>query len=318
MIRIAQAASSEYGTAWGEPPNQRRTGVTAAKPGGNLDGELNIVKFATNGWTLVYRPVNPNIAERIAWIMERAVANGGHIGYGQNNGRYPRTGVFDALMMMEAPDPLQINDLVNCDCSSLVGAAVYFSGVYMPELRNMNTSTERDILKRSNQFIELSDKTLLQSAVGIQRGDILWKQGHTAVCLDTDQTRETIPAKVTNCIAANLRTGPGTQYAIVKPITAGKRCEIVSTASNGWHQVYIDGGYGYISPKYCVPLPTATATGDVWMRKGAGKDKAEIQVIPKGATVYLTGETEKVNLTTWYRAIYTGREGMVSGKLLKS
>lgn len=318
MIRVAQAASSEYGTAWGEPPNQRRTGVTAAKPFGNLDGELNIVKFSTNGWEIIYRPVNPTIAERIAVIMENAVKNWNHIGYAQNNGRYPRTGVFDELMRMGDPDPLNIQNLVNCDCSSLVGAAVYFSGVYMPELRNMNTSTERDILRRSNQFIELSDRTLLQSAVGIQRGDILWKMGHTAVCLDTDQTRETTPAKVTNCISANLRTGPGTEYEIVKPITAGKRCEIVSTAANGWHQIQIDGGFGFMSPRYCVPLKTATATGDVWMRKEAGTNKPQIQVIPKGATVYLTGETKKVNLTTWYRAVYTGREGMVSGKLLKS
>lgn len=316
MIRIAQAASSEYGTAWGTPPNQRRTGVTAAKPQGNLDGELNIVKFATNGWSFVYRAADPAVAERIAKIMERAVANGAYIGYGQNNGQYPRTGVFDALMAMSTPDPLQITTLVNCDCSSLVGAAVYFAGVYMPELRNMYTGNQREILKRSGQFVEIQDKTLLQSAVGIQRGDILWKSGHTAVCIDTDNSRETIPAKVGNCIMANLRTGPGTEYAVLKQVTSGKRCDIVSTAANGWSQVYIDGGYGFISPKYCVELPTVRVIGDVWMRKDAGKDKEGIQVIPKGAKVYLTGDTKKVGLTTWYGCVYTSREGMVSGKYL--
>ena len=46
QIRIAQAASSETGTKYGTAPNQRRTGVTLANPGGNLDGELNVVKFA--------------------------------------------------------------------------------------------------------------------------------------------------------------------------------------------------------------------------------------------------------------------------------
>ena len=44
-MRIAQASSSENFTNYGTAPNQRRTGVTAAHPEGNLDGELNIV-----GW----------------------------------------------------------------------------------------------------------------------------------------------------------------------------------------------------------------------------------------------------------------------------
>ena len=55
MIRIAQAASSEKGTAYGSPPNQLRTGVTADKPYGNLDGELNIIPFYPSGWKAVFR-----------------------------------------------------------------------------------------------------------------------------------------------------------------------------------------------------------------------------------------------------------------------
>ena len=50
MIRIGQASSSEINTPsnpgiFGIPPNQLRTGVTQAKPEGNLDGELNIIPF---------------------------------------------------------------------------------------------------------------------------------------------------------------------------------------------------------------------------------------------------------------------------------
>lgn len=311
MIRIAQAASSEYGTAWGEPPNQRRTG-------GKLDGELNVVPFATNGWTLVFRPLEHPIAEKIAKIMERAVMNGDHIGYGQNNGQYPRTGVFDALMKMGVPDPMEIKTLVNCDCSSLVGAACYFAGVYMPELRNMYTGNQRDILRRSGQFVELDDKTLLQSAQGIKRGDILWKNGHTAVALDTDETQATVPCRTANCVTCNLRTGPGTDYAIIKELPGGKRMEMVSRSTNGWAQVKVDGKYGFVSPKYYEILPAVTASADVWLRKDAGKDAAQIVVIPKGATVYLTGATKKVGATPWRECIYIGREGFASGKYIKA
>ena len=317
MIRIAQAASSEYGTEWGVPPNQRRTGVTKEKPWGNLDGELNIIPFATNNWTAVFRPINEKIADKIAWIMQRAVMNGSFLGYGQNNGQYPRTGVFDALMEMSDPDPLEIKVLCNCDCSSLSGAAIYFAGVYEPRLRNMNTSTERSLLLGTGQFLELRDQVLLQSGKGLRRGDVLWKQGHTAVVLDTDDSLITTPCRTANCVSCNLRTGPGTENKIIKALPCGKRVDLISTASNGWGQVKVDGLIGYISPKYYEPLPTTKATADLWLRKDAGTSAEKIIVIPKGATVYLNGEKKRVGLTYWYGSIYAGHEGFASGKYLE-
>ena len=60
-----------------------------------------------------------------------------------------------------------------------------------------------------------------------------------------------------------------------------------------------------------------TATGNVWLRKGAGTEYNKIIVIPQGAKPYATGKTKKVNLTTWYECIYAGREGWASGKYLR-
>lgn len=319
MIRIAQAASSEYFSKWGEPPNQRRTGVTPENPGGNMDGELNVVPFSTNGWRKVFRAKNKETGERIAWIMERAVMNGKYIGYGQNNGQYPRTGVFDELFKMSKPDPMEIKTLVNCDCSSLGGAAVYHAGVYMLQLRDMNTATEPDLLMRTGQFIELDDQELLQSAKGIKRGDILWKPGHTAVSLDSDETLTFIPARTANCKACNFRKGPGTEYEVIKELPCGVLLDYVSSASNGWAQVRLKGVFGYVSPKYYEILPTMTATYDLWLRKEAGviKQETEILVIPAGAKAYVTGNTKKVGLTTWYEAIYLNKKGWASGKYLR-
>ena len=317
MIRIAQAGSSEYFTKWGVPPNQRRTGVTKDRPGGNMDGELNISPFAGNGWQAVFRPVKTAVADKLAWIMERAVENGKYFGYGQNNGQYPRTGVFDAMMELSDPDPMDVKVLCNCDCSSLAGAAAYYAGVYEPKLRNMNTSTERDILLKTGEFVEITDPELLQSAKGVKRGDIFWKVGHTCVAIDTDETSNTVPCRIANCKTCNLRTGPNTSYKVIRTLEAGERVELISRASNGWGQVSWKGIIGFVSNKYFEPLPTTKATGDVWLRKDAGTKAAQIIVIPKGATVYLTGASKKVGLTPWYECIYVGKLGWASGKYIK-
>lgn len=318
MIRVAQASSSENpgSPKWGVPPNQKRTGVTKARPEGNLDGELNIIPFY-GPWERVFRATDSNVAEKIAWIFERAVANGAYIGYGQNNGNYPRTGVFDALARMATPDPGEIRVLCNCDCSSLTGAAVYFAGVKDARLREMWTGTMRQILLSTGEFVEITDRQLLQSAKGARRGDICWKSGHAAVIIDSDITQDFIPCVTANCKACNLRTGPGKEYSVIRALSSGKRIDLVSTASNKWGQFRVDGQYGYISPLYYAPLKTMHAEEQVWLRKDAGKDKAEVIVIPKNATVYVTGNTKKVGLTTWYECIYAGRQGWSSGKYIK-
>lgn len=315
MIRIAQASSSEHFSAWGEPPNQRRTGVSTSKPYGNLDGELCIVPFYSS-FTMCFRPIDGNLAERIASFMENAVKNWKYIGYGQNNGQYPRTGVFDALLKAKETDPLKIKNLCNCDCSSLVGAAVYFAGIPMMALRTMYTGSQQTIFRTTGAFVEITDKTLLQSGQGIKRGDILWKKGHTVVVLDSDKKQETTPCVICNCKACNLREGAGTDNKVIMTLSGGDEVEKISTAANGWAQIRVKGKVGFVSPKYIREMDKLKATGNVWLRKGAGTKNAEIIVIPNGATVYATGETKKVGLTTWHKVIYAGKEGWASGVYL--
>lgn len=316
MIRIAQAASSEYYSAWGEPPNQRRTGVTPAKPGGNMDGELNVEAFY-GPWEKVFRCTDSGIADKIAYLAEETVRNGAYGGYGQNNGKYPRTGLFDLLQMMSKKEPMQIKRLFNVDCSSMAGACVFFAGVNEPKLRDMWTGSARSILLGTGKFVEITDSVLLKSAVGIKRGDILWKTGHMAIALDSDKQQETVPCRISNCKACNLRKGPGTDYAVITTLSGHTRVDLVNKASNGWGQVIYAGTYGFVSPMYYKPLPTMKATGNVWLRRGAGTGNAEIIVIPKGASVYATGRTQRLGLTTWYEVIYAGKEGWASGKYLR-
>lgn len=181
MIRIAQASSSENYTKYGKAPNQRRTGASRTKPEGNLDGELNVVNWY-GGWEAVYRAVDAEVAEHIAWFMYRAVSNGNYYGYSWSG----NTELFDLMKAKGTTDPLDGDAYANCDCATLVGAAVYFSGIHDDGLRAMVTWKEDEVLMRTNAFVKLTDKDMLKSGKGIRRGDILWKSGHTAVALDTD------------------------------------------------------------------------------------------------------------------------------------
>lgn len=181
MIRIAQASSSENFSKYGKAPNQRRTGASRAKPEGNLDGELNVVNWY-GGWEAVYRPIDGAVAERIATFMYRAVANGNYIGYSWSG----NTELFDALKKKGSTDPMDVDTLVNCDCATLTGAAVYYAGIHDDGLRAMLTWKEDEILMRTNVFLKLTDKEMLTNGKGIRRGDILLKEGHTAVSLDSD------------------------------------------------------------------------------------------------------------------------------------
>ena len=315
MLRLAQAASSEYYSEWGMPPNQRRTGVTKDNPGGNMDGELNVVPFY-GGWEMIFRAKNPDLAESIAWMMTRVVMNGSYGGYSQCNTEYPREGLFDALKRLNVdgiPDPMDIKELFNCDCSSSAGAVVYHSGVKDIRLRTMWTGSEEEILMSTGEFSKLTDSLLLSIGTGLRRGDILLKKGHTAIAIDSDDHYSSIPYWIRNCYACYFRTGPGTSYDIIDVFHNGDIVNVVLDV-NGWKEIRtFEGKEGYVSSLYCdKPLNTTVATGNVWLRETPGTDGNPIIVIENGATVYVTGKTTVVGTRVWKECIYANHRGWAS------
>ena len=205
-MRIAQASSSEEYTKYGIAPNQRRTGATAANPGGNMDGELNIILFKAP-WEAVYRPLDESIAEKIATFFYRAVENGAHIGYSWRG----NTQLFDALKSIGSTDPMDVKTMVNCDCATLAGAAVYFSGIHNDKLRAMTTAKMDEILMGTGAFVKLTDKDLVQKGVGLRRGDLVWRTGHTACALDNDEQPLMVFHKISyNGVSISAGT-PGTR-----------------------------------------------------------------------------------------------------------
>lgn len=325
MLRLAQAASSEYFTEYGTPPNQRRTP-------GKLDGELNVVNFY-GGWQYVFRAKNENKAEQIADFVLGAVENAKYIGYGQDSlksdgGKYPRTTLFDTLFKMSDPNPRKVKKLCNCDCSALMGDALYFGAkIYNPDFRTMWTGTERQMIMETGEFIELTDPLLLEIGTGLKRGDILmWfnpatGKGHTAVAIDSDDHHDTFPVMISNCSKSRIRTGPGTEYDTIKVVAKGEIYDAEGTAldSEGfpWYRVHTGVLIGYTSSAYASPLPAGKCKADTWLRKGAGTGKAKVIVIPKGAKPYLTGRQKKVGLRVWYEVIYGGHRGWASSLNVK-
>lgn len=336
MLRLAHAASSEYFSKYGTPPNQRRTGVTSSNPGGNMDGEINISNFF-GGWTAIFRPVDKDLAESIAWIMERLVMNGKYGGYGQGSlasdgGKYPRTGFFDAMKKLNGKkDPMNIKTLFNCDCSSSLGTAVYFSGVEDDRLRDMWTGSEEEILMSTGAFTKITDPLALSIGTGVRRGDILFMPGHTAVMIDSDDHYVSVPYRITNCYKCNLRSGPGMNYPVLKILEGnwgtGHKGEIVlllDISSDGdWAEIITtEEVRGFVYHQYCKEqLDHTKAAGDTWLRKTPGTTGKGIIVIPEGDVVYLTGEHKIASSNglprKWYECVYANHLGWASSLYVK-
>ena len=314
MIRIAQASSSENYGKYGDPPNQRRTGVTNTKPAGNMDGELNISAYHT-GFTAVFRCTDEAVADKAATFVEHAVANWNHIGYSWETKAHPMGEMFDIMMGMTDPDPKNIKKLTNVTCCTLIAHCFYFAGIYEPKFRTLNTANQEKVFLGTGKFIKLTDPDLVKSGRGIKRGDVLWRNGHTAIVLDSDPRSIMIPYRTANCAYCNLRSGPSVNDQVIETLPAGVPVFYISTSDNGWGQVNHDGKIGFISDMYLEPLPTMKVNGnDCWLRSTAGTTGKQLIVMPKGASVGVTGKTKKILGTVWRECMYASKSGWASGK----
>lgn len=155
--------------------------------GDQIGAELQLCRWYQRGWTTIYRPVDPEVREKIADFMEKAVSNG-FIGY---DGYY-RNGLYHAIFD-EGKKVEELNESVCCDCSSLVYCAVrYATGVAFvdnieedagnytcPLVRHYPDYIENQC---AGQFDKLTGAEYTDSGANLVRGDILYAEGaHTAV-----------------------------------------------------------------------------------------------------------------------------------------
>jgi len=116
----------------------------------------------------------------------------------------------------------------------------------------------------------------------------------------------------------NLRTGPGTSYAIILTIPKGSSVSVIST-SGGWSKVTYSGKTGYASASYLSSSAPSTVlsykytTAALNLRTGPSTAYAVILTIPKGARVEVL-DTSKA----WPKVRYSGKEGYASPSYLSN
>lgn len=110
----------------------------------------------------------------------------------------------------------------------------------------------------------------------------------------------------------NMRTGPGTGYAVITVIPKGSQVT-VNGYSGDWAKVTYSGKNGYAHSSYLKNESSTVryTTANLNMRTGPGTSYAVILVIPKGAEVTVTDTS-----STWYKVSYGGKSGYASSSYL--
>jgi hypothetical protein len=224
----------------------------------------------SGGWTIVFRPKDNKVAEKIAKAMEQACENN-NIGYDQSQ----RTTLYTKAKELKW-DLSKIKDACECDCSSLVAVCVNAAGISVN--KNMYTGSQKILLEATGKFSVLTDKKYLTKSKYLKRGDILLGPGHTAIVLSNDASVNNIEKTAidsaksfknsfagTYKVAAsklNIRSGAGTlkKIMVVIPKHTEVRCFGYYTKTLGTNWLYVQFTYkglkytGFASAKYLAKI----------------------------------------------------------------
>ncbi len=110
----------------------------------------------------------------------------------------------------------------------------------------------------------------------------------------------------------NIRSGPGTGYAVVDTVKNGEIVVILEKSTDEWYRINHDGTIGYVSSRYLKNVLTAEnfdAEGtvnatSVRYRTGPSTSDSSLGVIPKDTEVDIIG----IN-NGWYKLVYNGKTG---------
>lgn len=211
-------------------------------------------------WTVVLRPKNAAVAEKMAKAMEAACANN-NIGYDQSQ----RTTLF-AQAQANGWNIAAIKTKCETDCSALIAVCVNAAGVTVS--KDIYTGNEKQALINTGQFTAYTGRDYIASDAKLKRGDVLLGSGHTAMVLsngkasaDADPQKgglnksEKWKGKVT-ASALNVRSWAGTDKGckVLRTLKNGTVVSVCDTTKAGdgadWYYIKHDGKYGFVSAKY--------------------------------------------------------------------
>ena len=159
-VIIGNARISEHGTVNGTRGDQ--TGK-----------EVMTQPWSSGGtWSYVIRPKSATVAKKIATAMSQACANN-NIGYSQADRL--------SLNMLAVKNGYNLAKVgkCNCDCSSLVAVCCNAAGVKVQP--TMYTGNELAVLKGTGKFTVYTSADYTKSDKKLHTGDILLRNGHTAI-----------------------------------------------------------------------------------------------------------------------------------------
>lgn len=133
-----------------------------------------------SSWHTVLRPIDPEVAEKMAVACEKGCLND-KIGYDQwqrNTLRTQAKAVDFDLSKITVP--------CECDCSSFMSVCAECAGVAIPYNGNNapTTSTMVSAFKSTGEFKVLQESKYLLSDEYLKQGDVLVKSGHTVMVLE--------------------------------------------------------------------------------------------------------------------------------------
>lgn len=231
--------------------NARYSGGSAGDQSGKEVYVLNT--WYNQNWTSVLRPLDDQLAEKIAQAMEAACANP-NIGYdqGQRNSLYTEAKKVNMnLALIQTP--------CECDCSSLVSiccicaglpANIFFAG------GNMRTTFDmEDACLMTGKFVNLTEPKYLTQKDYLKRGDILLNRNqHVVVVLGNGKYSEAVTnpdaaiykVKV-NVNVLNVRSNPSPKAIVTGRLYKDQIYTIVAV-EGGWGK--LKSGKGWINLEF--------------------------------------------------------------------
>ena len=154
-------------------------GIKNNKAGDQTNKEVCTRSWYASTWHTVLRPIDPEVAEKMARACEAGCANK-NVGYDQNQRNTLRTQAKAVNWDLSKVAPCE------CDCSSYMSVCAECAGVAIP-YNNGNaptTSTMVSAFKSTGEFKVLQETKYLTSDEYLKRGDVLVKKGHTVMVLE--------------------------------------------------------------------------------------------------------------------------------------
>lgn len=155
-------------------------GIKNNKAGDQTNKEVCTRSWYNGNWHTVLRPIDPEVAEKMAVACEAGCANK-NVGYDQNQRNTLRTQAKAVNL-----DLSKITVPCECDCSSFMSVCAECAGIDIPYYGG-NAPTTYSMVSAFNstgEFKVLTESKYLNSDEYLKRGDILVKSGHTVMVLE--------------------------------------------------------------------------------------------------------------------------------------